>query len=302
MTELGPGFLRRPPAGWWPGRAYPLEHRVSEWHSGSESDGAGGDPLSTSVCLDARWEVHLDGYGPYEFSETGRTAPNWCYRAGFSGKRWYSVRIKGSKGLQRHVGIPVHASPANREDLWIDWDAAYAEHVAAWDLMDRVEREKARRSGGVEQIADRITNPFAGRLRPGEEAAVDEAIAADAAREAAERERMRPQVEAQLTAMGFGPVPDGEAAEWQRRNDEMTRIHGSGRPAPAVVVSREETGRTLNNIPVFLLVLEVHDGPVARRVVLEHVWGPRHAKRYKPGKRIDVRIDPDDPDAIALAS
>jgi len=29
--------------------------------------------------------------------------------------------------------------------------------------------------------------------------------------------------------------------------------------------------------------------------------GPRHAKRYKSGKQIKVRIDPRNPEAIALA-
>ncbi len=53
---------------------------------------------------------------------------------------------------------------------------------------------------------------------------------------------------------------------------------------------------------MIVITLDVEDGGTVRRVVYEHISGPRHAKRYKPGKRIDVRVDAADPGAIALAS
>lgn len=56
------------------------------------------------------------------------------------------------------------------------------------------------------------------------------------------------------------------------------------------------------DLPVILIALDVEDAGGVRRVTYEHIWGPRHAKRYKPGKRIEVRIDPHDPEAITLAS
>ena len=97
--------------------------------------------------------------------------------------------------------------------------------------------------------------------------------------------------------MGFGPVSGDERAEWNRRREEVERVYASGRPAKATVVSNENTGRTLNNVPVILVTLDVE----GRRMVYEHVWGPRHAKRYKPGKTVDVRVDPGDSGVIALA-
>ena len=35
-----------------------------------------------------------------------------------------------------------------------------------------------------------------------------------------------------------------------------------------------------------------------RRVAYEHLFGPRAAKHYKPGRKVSAWIDPADPDAI----
>lgn len=297
MTELGPGFLRRPPKGWLPGHAFAVEHSATNW-----PDTATGPSMNQSVRLDAIWEVHLDGYGPYRFEDVRRTAPLWCSTSGsLKAKRWYKVRLKNSYGLMADIPIPVHANPGNREDIWIDWDAAWELHVQAWELKDRVELEKARRAGKVEYLAERITNPFAGRLKPGEEALVDEVLEAERIQQAEEAERVRPQLEAQMAAMGFAPVSSDEQAEHKRRQEEMERVYRDGRPAKATVVGNERTGRVLNNIPVFEITLEIHDGGPPRRLVYEHVWGPRHAKRYKPGKQVDIRVDRQNPDLITPA-
>lgn len=68
------------------------------------------------------------------------------------------------------------------------------------------------------------------------------------------------------------------------------------------MVSNEPTDRTLCNVPVILLTLDVDDGGSTRRMVYEHSWGPRAAKRYKPGMKIGVCIDKQDPTLIALTS
>ena len=294
--ELGPGFLRRPPSDWLPARAYPVQFRVTDWGTGTS------DPYDLSVRLDAEWEVRIDGRQSYRFQEERRTAPTWCSANTIAGKRWYRVRVRGSHGLLRDVGVPAYVNPGNREDIWIDWDAAYDEHTAAWDQKDRVELAKARRASRYEGAVHRITSPFAGKLREGEEHLVDQAIAEDAAREAERAERDRPRVEAQLAAMGFAPIGDDEQARWRAYTEEKQRLSAGGREAPATVVALEETGRTLANIPVFLIHLDVHDGPAPRRLVYEHIHGPRHAKRYKPGKQIKVKVDVQDPDAIGLGS
>ena len=286
--ELGPGFLRNPPRGWIPARARAVVRTVSHW-PGSEGTGS----ASQTCRLDAEWEIHVEGQEPYRFHDTERTAPLWCMRGGLGGKRFYQVRFKSSHGLQGGVDIPSYVNPENREDIWVDWEAGYDAHVEAWERMDRIDLGKARRSGKVEGFFHKVVNPFAGELREGEALLVDEAIAADQA----EYESRRPEMEAQAAAMGFGPASGDERAEWNRRREESERVYASGRPAKATVVSNEDTGRKLNNVPVILLTLGVE----GRRVVYEHVWGPRHAKRYKPGKTVDVRVDPGDPEVIALA-
>jgi hypothetical protein len=295
--ELGPGFLRRAPDGWLPARAFPVQKRVYNWPSSAHLESS-----SLSVGLDVVWDVRIEGRQAYSFREERRTVPTWCMGKTFHGKRFYQVRVRGSKGLQTSVGVPARVNPENGHDMWIDWDAAYSEHVEAWNQMDRMEREKARRAGPIEGAVERVFNPFAGRLREGEEHLVEQSIAADKAREAEYMERTRPQREAQLAAMGFAPVGEDEQAEWNRRREEMDRIYHSGRPATATVVSREDAGRKLANIPVILITLDVHDGPAPGPIAYEHVWGPRHAKRYKPGKRIEIRVDPQDPSRITLAS
>ena len=192
--QLGPGFLRRAPQGWLTGRAFPVEHHVSNWPPGHE--GSGND---LSVRLDAVWEVHVSGREPYRFSDERRTAPNWCTPNTLQGKRWYLWRIKGSHGLMCPVGVPVHVNPEDPHDLWIDWDAAYKDHVVAWEQKDRVDLAVARRAGALEGLVHRVMTPFAGnKLRPGEEQLVDEAIAAQKARDAEHLERDRPRAEEQM--------------------------------------------------------------------------------------------------------
>jgi len=293
--ELGPGMFRRPPAGWLPGHAFAAEHRARNWPDGA----AHTENIRQSVELEAVWEIRLDGREAYRFHDVGRSAPLWCSDSGIlHAKRWYKVRLKPSHGLMSDVPIPVHVNPHNREDIWVDWDAGYDAHVRAWELKDRIDLEKARRASVPEHVVHRVMNPFAGRLKAGEEVLVDEAIAVDRAIAAAQAERDRPRVEAQMAAMGFAPVGSDEQAEYRRRREEMERVSREGRPATATVVSNEPTGRTLANIPVIALILDISDGGPVRRLVYEHVWGPRHAKRFKPGKQVDIHVDRADPNVI----
>jgi hypothetical protein len=52
---------------------------------------------------------------------------------------------------------------------------------------------------------------------------------------------------------------------------------------------------------VLHITLDVEDGGTTRRVTYEHIWGRRHAEAYGAGKRINVRVDPDDPQLVELA-
>jgi len=294
--QLGPGFLRRPPAGWLPARASTVKHRAGDWPV-SSADG-GSAEIETSCRLDARWRIELPGREPYEFDEERRTAPTWALGGLMGGgKRWYRVRVTPTYGLMDGVAFPCFVDPGNAEKIWIDWDAAYDAHSEAWGRHARVEREIARRENLWEYAVERVMNPFAGRLKDGEldlaERTRQERTAA-----AAEQERqVRAAAEAAMVAQGF-TTSKGETDEIKRSAEELKRIHRTGRKTTATVVEQRETGRRLGPIAAIEIVFDVEDAGTVRRVRYEHLFGPRAAKRYKPGKRVDVWIDPADPDAI----
>ncbi len=157
--------------------------------------------------------------------------------------------------------------------------------------MARVEREVNRQRGGVDAVIDRVTNPFAGKARAEDAAYVEQARAADRQRDAALQE--------QVDAAQNTP----EQVELRRRTAVEARIGENGRECSATVVSVTDTGQLLEGVvPIHHIVLDVQDEGATRQVVYEHVWGPRHAKRYKVGKQITVAIDPEDPNRVALKS
>ena len=100
-----------------------------------------------------------------------------------------------------------------------------------------------------------------------------------------------------MVAQGFTPLQGGDGRD-RRSAEELKRIHRTGRKATATVVEQRETGRRLGPIAVIEIVFDVEDGGAVRRVAYEHLFGPRAAKHYKPGRRVDVWIDPADPEAI----
>jgi hypothetical protein len=109
----------------------------------------------------------------------------------------------------------------------------------------------------------------------------------------AERERMR--------AAGSTPVTPDDHATQGERIARLERLKREGRKARAVVVEHVDTGRTLANMPVVAVTLDVSDAGATRRVTYEHIWGPRHLKAYAPGRTVDVRVDPADPVQVELA-
>jgi hypothetical protein len=281
--ELGPGLLRRAPRGWLAGRAFPLRHSVYSYDGGPEH---GESVIDTSAGLRVLWRVEVPGREPYELDED-RSAPMWLHSSSLgSGNRWYKVRVRPQYGLMGDLGVPVFVNPKHPSEIWIDWDAAYKEHVPAWEREARVRREVGRRKGGIDGALERIGHPLTGKLRPEDEKHVQQKIERDAARER------------ELAAKYAPPPPDpavaAESTELMRRMDELTRIHTSGVKTVATVVAREDTDRTFGGVPVIVLTFDV-DG---RRIVFEHTFGPRHAKHYKVGKQVEVWVDRDDPDAI----
>jgi hypothetical protein len=278
--ELGPKLLRRAPRGWLQGRAFSVKHSVSSHHYGHE----GGPEIETSLALTVLWRVEVPDRAPYELEEE-RSGPMWLDRGGLvgSGNRWYKVRVRPSYGLMRDLGVPVLVNPSAASEIWIDWDAAYKEHVPAWEREARVRREVERRKGGIDGALARIGNPLVGKLRPEDEEHVQKAIEGNSARAR------------QIQAMSAGdPALAAESAELMRRMDDLARIVRDGRKTTGTVVARDDTDRTFGNVPLIVLTFDV-DG---RRVVFEHIFGPRHAKHYTVGKTVEVWVDLDNLDAI----
>jgi hypothetical protein len=277
--ELGPKLLRRAPRGWVPARAFALRQSIYDVPNHGP-EGGGETVVDTSYRMDVTWRVEVAGREPYELEEV-RTCPTWTLTGPLgAGNRWYKVRVRPTYGLMPEVGVPCFVDPADRAQIWIDWDTAYGEHVPAWEREARVRRGVSDRENAYDKVIGRLVNPFAGKLREGEEKLVEERMAAQA-------ERIREQ-QAKFAPAPPDPAVAAQSAELKRRMDELTRVQHTGTKGRATVVAREETGRTFANVPLILLTLRLEDG---REVVFEHVFGPRHAKHYTPGREVDVWVD-----------
>jgi hypothetical protein len=292
--ELGPKLLRRAPTGWLPARAFPIRHSVHDGNTGADH---GESVIDTSRLLRVLWRVEVEGRPPYELEEE-RTGPLWLQSGALGhGNRWYKVRVGAHYGLMKDVGVPGFVDPGDASKLWVDWDRAYAEHTEAWEREARIRRAVSERTENRVDAALSRLNPFAGKLKPGEEQLVEERVAREQKRAAAERDRSAALAVRQM-AGGGAPSPPGESEELMRRIEELRRISEVGRKTMATVLAREDTDRTFANVPVIMLTFEFHDGMAQRQVVFEHVYGPRVSKKYKPGVKVDIWFDPTNPGAI----
>jgi hypothetical protein len=184
--------------------------------------------------------VEVEGRAPYELEEK-RTVPMWLSAAGpiGPGNRWYKVRVRSQYGLMESVGVRGFVDPADPSKLWVDWDASYKAHMAAWDREARVRREVEVRKGGFDGALNRLANPLAGKLRPEEEALVQERLEPEARRERQQRDHLLQQLRG-----GDGPPPtDDEYQELLRRIDEQRRIQRKGRKRIDMWVDRKVPDR-----------------------------------------------------------
>lgn len=296
--------MRRRPKGWIPARAMPLQHRVFEdpYTQGGGPD-AGENVIDTSTRLDVVWQVTIPGQAPYEFHEV-RKSPTWAQPNALlgDGNRFYKIKLKKSHGFQKELGVPCLVDPKDRQRLWVDWDAAYEEHLPVWERISAVEREVAKRSNPIEHVLTRAFDPFARKVRPEEEHLVEQAIAEQKALEERQTEAAMAQAEAMAKAQGMWVSPE-EQAQFTAINEDLKRIYETGTPCQATLVQLEKTEEKVANIPVFHFHLDVHDTDPPRRVVHVQVMGDNRffLRRYKPGKQLEVRIDQDDPDKLAIA-
>lgn len=302
MGDLG--LFKRKPRGWTPAHAYPRHRRTYE--GGNEYDrgeSSGLDPSEWILYMNVTWEVHVPGWAPYVVHESGRKAPQWVRESGLplvgKGKRYFTARLRETRGLKEEVGVPVLVDPGDPQSIWVDWDAGYDMHVPAWDRELAVERAVEERKGGIDAIAGKIFSPFRPKLAAGDEHLVDAALAAEAERDG----RARREGELMIRAMNIGlrPPKAEEHARLQQHVRNVMRLHDEGRDVPATVVAITPTGEQLCRTPVYELHLDVDDGGAAvRRVVHREVMNDAWAGRMGAGTPTTVHLDPADPDRLAL--
>lgn len=306
MADIG--WRKRRPRGWTPATAFARHHRTYDPHRGV--DGEGGetviDPADYQLLMDVEWEVHVPGRAPFPLREDGRRCPLWCDASSFlwgKGRRFWSVRLRETHGLLADVAVPCLVPPDRSDRIWVDWDEAYSAHLPAWDRMSAVERAVAERKGGIDAVAERVLSPFRPRLAAGDEHLVDEALAAEEARDA--RARAEGELVIRAMNMGFRPPKAAEHQALLAHVRWVLHLHEVGREVPATVASIAPTGRQLCRTPVYELHLDVADaGPdgagSGRRVVHHEVMNDAFAARMAAGTATTVFVDPADPGRIAL--
>ncbi|CAN5178431.1 hypothetical protein BH11ACT3_BH11ACT3_02290 [soil metagenome] len=88
---------------------------------------------------------------------------------------------------------------------------------------------------------------------------------------------------------------------------DAARLIAEGRQAKATLIYRETSERRYRGVQIVIGTFEIEDPldePEAepRTVVYEHIFGPASARKWRPGRQVDVWIDPDDPENIYVGS
>ncbi|MCP4229470.1 MAG: hypothetical protein GY771_04905 [bacterium] len=94
---------------------------------------------------------------------------------------------------------------------------------------------------------------------------------------------------------------------YMRGNAETRRIRKEGRPAKAVVVAIAESDVGENDLPDgfenMTLTLEIDDGVRSPYLVsIESIVPYSVTAQYQPGAEINVKVDNDDPEIVAIIS
>ena len=254
--ELGPKLLRKGAARLAAGSGLPAEppRDVCDHLYGTE----GPPDVETSLALTVLWRVEVPGRDPFELEEE-RSAPMWLGTGGLvgSGNRWYKLRVRPSFGLMRDVGVPCLVDPADPSEIWIDWDAAYKEHVPAWERHARVQQEIGRRAGGGSTASSTASSatPWSARCAIRRRRRSSRSAVA----------RARPRARRGSSSAGWTSWP-GSCATAARR--------------PAWSSPTPRPDQTLAGVPLRVLTFEVE----GRIVVFEHLFGERHASYYTVGR------------------
>jgi hypothetical protein len=83
---------------------------------------------------------------------------------------------------------------------------------------------------------------------------------------------------------------------------EARELQRSGVPASARILEIWDTGITVNDDPVIGMRVEIspEDGPAYSATVPKSLISRLDIPRFQPGATVSVRIDPQDPDRVAL--
>lgn len=298
MGDLG--VRRRPPRGWIAGTVASARHTTTTHPDNDAESSGGGDEWPWSYLLDVVWDVRLPGRPVYQVVEE-RKAPVWTEpnAMGGSGRRWYSLRLRRSYGLVVGVEMPCCVDPADATALWIDWDAGYEAHERAWQHRAALDKAVNARRGGLDGLLNRFADPFARRLDADQQTTVerqaDQQVVQERAAQQAEWQRAVKAAE----EMRWAGVDSGERERFQALTGEHLRIDRVGRRVEGRLRSIAPTGAILVGLPVQRFEVDVVD-PGPRVVGVELPLHQRYAKRYRPGARIVLKVDPADPDNAAI--
>jgi len=98
---------------------------------------------------------------------------------------------------------------------------------------------------------------------------------------------------------------DPEEAAFDARYRDAARLIAEGRLGRATLFTRETSDRRYRGVQLVIGVFEIEDPaeePDAepRTIVYEHIFGPALARRWRPGRTVDVWIDPQDRDNVYI--
>src|SRR6478735_8586025 len=104
--ELAPGFLRKAPDGWLPGRVFAENRSLSDGEHHQTGVYQDERVSSFSVRLVADFRVVVPGFEEHTFHDD-RVVPQWLMGGvgAPSGKRWYQVRLKPQLGVIGRIGF-----------------------------------------------------------------------------------------------------------------------------------------------------------------------------------------------------
>ena len=108
-----------------------------------------------------------------------------------------------------------------------------------------------------------------------------------------------------MTQAGDGAIEQQDA--YDARFRDAARLIAEGIQTTGTLVSRETSDRRYRGVQIVIGVFEIDDPDAVgsadpRTVVYEHIFGPASARKWRPGRQVDLWIDPDDPDNIYVGS